>query len=65
MSARQAFRHARSLLRGGGDSVLVRVDGIWLHVEPTGRDGEIVERWFWLLLLGSGVEDRSRTEGTP
>jgi hypothetical protein len=33
MSAEQAANHARSLLQGD-TSVRLRVDGIWLHVEP-------------------------------
>ena len=34
MSAEQAESFARSLLRDGGTPVELRLDGIWLHVEP-------------------------------
>jgi hypothetical protein len=34
MSAEQAETFAQSLLRDGGPPVRLRLDGIWLHVEP-------------------------------
>lgn len=34
MSAEQAESFARSLLRDDGTPVELRLDGIWLHVEP-------------------------------
>ncbi len=37
MSSEQAESFARSLLRDGGEPVELRLDGIWLFVEPVDR----------------------------
>jgi hypothetical protein len=39
LSVQDAFRHARTLLQDGGAAVELRVDGIWLHVDPAASDG--------------------------